>query len=92
MLTPQCEESNGIQEYYYLFSILFFFAVLFCFDKSDFSLFCYFNLLYSNVFLDVRIDLDKAFFFQPKGIYIFLISRRKHMLWVLTRSASTRRF
>ena len=32
------------------------------------------------------------FFFQSKSIDIFLISPRKHMLWVLIRSASPRRF
>ena len=35
-----------------------------------------------------RISLDKAIIFQPKSIYIFLISRQKRMLWVLIRSAS----
>ena len=28
------------------------------------------------------IALDKALFFQPKSVYFFLISQRKHMLWV----------
>ena len=37
------------------------------------------------------IALDKALF-QPKRIYIFLISRRKHMLWILIRSALVRHF
>ena len=31
-------------------------------------------------------------FFHPKNADIFLISRRKHMLWVLIRSASPRHF
>ena len=32
------------------------------------------------------------FSFHPKGIDIFVISPRKHMLWALIRSASPRRF
>ena len=43
-------------------------------------------------FLVKHIALDKALFFPPKSISIFLISRRKHMLWVHIRSASLRRF
>ena len=37
---------------------------------------------------DRSIATDKAFFFHPKNADIFLISSRKHMLWVLIRSAS----
>ena len=41
----------------------------------------------------IAIALDKVlFFFQPKSIYIFPISRRKHILWVLIRSASQHMF
>ena len=29
----------------------------------------------------ITIALDKAFFFHPKSIDIFLFSQRKHMLW-----------
>ena len=39
----------------------------------------------------ITIILDKALFFLPKK-YIFLIFWQKHMLWVLIRSASPRRF
>ena len=36
-------------------------------------------------------DLIRCFFFQSESIDIFLISPRKHMLWVLIRSASWRK-
>ena len=38
------------------------------------------------------IALDKELFFQPKSVYVFLISRRKYIMWVLIRRASGRGF
>ena len=54
----------------------------------------YLSLLWS-IKKDVNagvISPDKALFFQLKSTDIFLIFPQKHMLWVLIRSASVRRF
>ena len=49
----------------------------------------------SNIILSIALDkvfFFVLFFFQPKIICMFLISQRKHMLWVLIRITSVRRF
>ena len=49
------------------------------------------NTFYKFYVYMYDIATDKAFF-HPKNADIFLISQQKHMLWVLIRSASVRRF
>ena len=47
---------------------------------------------YCKVLLYPLTAPGMALFFQPESIDIFVISLQKHMLWVLIRSASARRF
>ena len=45
-----------------------------------------------SLHLHCYIALNKTLFSTKKYLYIFLTSRRKHMLWVLIRNASPRYF